>query len=183
MQGTWVRALVREDPTCLGATKPVLHNYWAWMIEPMSPRACAGQREKPGQWETCALQVKSNLCLLQLERPVCNNEDPTQLKINNKNFQNNNKKKENRSWTALGVIEPYLQLCTSVSLDKEPEHLSWSPELPSILKPLPELSSSPFSLDQAEKWKWKLLSRGVWLFVIPWTIQSMELSRPEYWSG
>ena len=27
MQGTWVRALVREDPTCHGATKPVLHNY------------------------------------------------------------------------------------------------------------------------------------------------------------
>ena len=27
MQGTWVRALVREDPTCHGATKPVGHNY------------------------------------------------------------------------------------------------------------------------------------------------------------
>ena len=26
MQGTWVRALVREDPTCYGATKPVCHN-------------------------------------------------------------------------------------------------------------------------------------------------------------
>ena len=33
-----------------------------------------------------------------------------------------------------------------------------------------------------EKWKWKLLSR-VWLFVTPWTIQYMEFSRPEYWSG
>ena len=32
------------------------------------------------------------------------------------------------------------------------------------------------------KWKWKSLSR-VWLFVTPWTIQSMEFSRPEYWSG
>ena len=30
--------------------------------------------------------------------------------------------------------------------------------------------------------KWKSLSR-VWLFVIPWTVQSMEFSRPEYWSG
>ena len=30
--------------------------------------------------------------------------------------------------------------------------------------------------------KWKLLSH-VWLFVTPWTIQSMEFSRPEYWSG
>ena len=27
MQGTWVRALVREDPTCRGATKPMRHNY------------------------------------------------------------------------------------------------------------------------------------------------------------
>ena len=32
------------------------------------------------------------------------------------------------------------------------------------------------------KWKWKLLS-CVWLFVTPRTIQSMEFSRPEYWSG
>ena len=27
MQGTQVRALVQEDPTCRGATKPVHHNY------------------------------------------------------------------------------------------------------------------------------------------------------------
>ena len=27
MQGTRVRALVQEDPTCCGATKPVRHNY------------------------------------------------------------------------------------------------------------------------------------------------------------
>ena len=33
-----------------------------------------------------------------------------------------------------------------------------------------------------EKWKWKLFSR-VQLFGTPWTIQSMEFSRPEYWSG
>ena len=32
------------------------------------------------------------------------------------------------------------------------------------------------------KWKWKLLSR-VQLFATPWTIQSMEFSRPKYWSG
>ena len=30
--------------------------------------------------------------------------------------------------------------------------------------------------------KWKSLSH-VWLFVTPWTIQSMGFSRPEYWSG
>ena len=28
MQGTRVRALVRENPTCHGATKPVRHNYY-----------------------------------------------------------------------------------------------------------------------------------------------------------
>ena len=33
-----------------------------------------------------------------------------------------------------------------------------------------------------KKWKWKLLSH-VLLFPTPWTIQSMEFSRPEYWSG
>ena len=27
MQGTRVQALVQEDPTCRGATKPVSHNY------------------------------------------------------------------------------------------------------------------------------------------------------------
>ena len=27
MQGTQVRALLQEDPTCHGATKPVCHNY------------------------------------------------------------------------------------------------------------------------------------------------------------
>ena len=32
------------------------------------------------------------------------------------------------------------------------------------------------------KWKWKLLSH-VRLFTISWTTQSIELSRPEYWSA
>ena len=36
MQGTGVRALVREDPTCHGATMPVRHNYWACALEPAS---------------------------------------------------------------------------------------------------------------------------------------------------
>ena len=36
MQGTWVRALVWEDPTCRGATKPVRCNYWACALEPTS---------------------------------------------------------------------------------------------------------------------------------------------------
>ena len=34
MQGTRVLALVQEDPTCRGATKPIRHNYWARTLEP-----------------------------------------------------------------------------------------------------------------------------------------------------
>ena len=36
MQGTRVRALVWEDPTCCRATKPMSHNYWACALEPTS---------------------------------------------------------------------------------------------------------------------------------------------------
>ena len=36
MQGTWVRALVQEDPTCCRATKPMRHNYWTCALEAAS---------------------------------------------------------------------------------------------------------------------------------------------------
>ena len=35
-QGTQVRALVREDPTCHRAAKPVRHNYLACALKPVS---------------------------------------------------------------------------------------------------------------------------------------------------
>ena len=78
MQGTRVRALVWEDPTCRGATRPVHHNYWACALEPIShnysahepqllspcatttearaPRARALPQEKPPQWDAHTLQ-------------------------------------------------------------------------------------------------------------------------------
>ena len=34
--------LVRENPTCCGATNPISHNYWA-----LEPRACEPQHEDP----------------------------------------------------------------------------------------------------------------------------------------
>ena len=49
MQGTRVRALVWEDPTCRGATRPMSHNYWA-----CASGACAPQQERPQQWEARA---------------------------------------------------------------------------------------------------------------------------------
>ena len=36
MQGTWVQALVQEDPTGHRATKPVQDNFWACAREPAS---------------------------------------------------------------------------------------------------------------------------------------------------
>ena len=41
MQGTRVRALVWEDPTCRGASGPVSHNYWV-----CASGACAPQQER-----------------------------------------------------------------------------------------------------------------------------------------
>ena len=73
VQGTQVWALVREDPTCRRATKPVRHHYWAYTLEPTShnywspcattteahtPTAHALQQEKPLQWEACTPQQR-----------------------------------------------------------------------------------------------------------------------------
>ena len=53
MLGTWVWALVREDPTYRGATKPMRHSYWTCALEPASHNywACAPQLLKPTHLE------------------------------------------------------------------------------------------------------------------------------------
>ena len=70
MQGTRVWALIQEDPTCCGATKPVCHNYWACALEPMSHNYWAHMpqllkptclepmlhKKRSQQWETRAPQ-------------------------------------------------------------------------------------------------------------------------------
>ena len=71
MQETQVRSLVREDPTCHGATKPVGHNHSAWALEPgirnhwahepqlLKPahsRAQGPQQEKQAQTEKLVYQ-------------------------------------------------------------------------------------------------------------------------------
>ena len=58
MQGTQVRALVWEDPTCHGATKPVRHNYWACALE---PEATTTEPTCHNYWAH----------VLQLLKPVC----------------------------------------------------------------------------------------------------------------
>ena len=78
MQGTWVRSLAWEDPTCHGATKPASHNYWARVphllsprattAEARTPRAHALQQEKPLQWEARTLQWRVAPLSPQLEK-------------------------------------------------------------------------------------------------------------------
>ena len=68
MQGTRVRALVWEDPTCHGATKPVHHNYWAHVPQLLKP-----------------VYLEPTLCNKRShgnEKPAHHKEDPTQQKIN-----------------------------------------------------------------------------------------------------
>ena len=66
VQGTWVWALVREDPTCHGATKTVRHNYWACvprarepqLLKPTHLDPMLSNKEKPPQWEARAPQQR-----------------------------------------------------------------------------------------------------------------------------
>ena len=62
MQGTRVRALVWEDPTCCGATRPVRHNYWACPLEPASHNywAHVPQLLKPGHLELVLCNKRSH---------------------------------------------------------------------------------------------------------------------------
>ena len=90
MQGTWVRALVREDPTWRGTTKPVHHNYWACALESMRCNywACVPQLLKPARLdpvlrnkrshrnEKPCTATKSSPCSLQLEKACVQQRRP-----------------------------------------------------------------------------------------------------------
>ena len=97
VQGTRVQSLVREDPTCHGATKPLHHGYWAcalelasrnyWSLrtrtaEARAPGAGARPQEKPPQWEARAPKRRVDPAVCNWRTPVHSNEDPMQPKIN-----------------------------------------------------------------------------------------------------
>ena len=99
MQGTRVQALVQEDPTCCGATKPVCHNYWACALETTHHNYWARvlqllkptrlepvlRNEKPPQWEVCAPQGRVAPARHNSRKLAHSNEDPTQPKIKKQN--------------------------------------------------------------------------------------------------
>ena len=73
MQGTRVQALVWEDPTCRGATKPVRHNYGACALEPTrhNHRAQVPQLLKPTHLEPMLHNKRSH----HNEKPVHRNKE------------------------------------------------------------------------------------------------------------
>ena len=72
MQGTRVRALVPEDPTCPGAAGPVSHNYWA-----CASGACAPQQERSRYWQAGALRWRVAPTCHNWRKPSHRNEDPS----------------------------------------------------------------------------------------------------------
>ena len=97
MQGTRVRVLVWEDPTCRGATGPVSHNYWACVSG-----ACAPQQERPRQWEARAPRWRVAPACCNWRKPSHRNEDPTQSKINK--LINFKKKREKAGYKNICVL-------------------------------------------------------------------------------
>ena len=101
MQGTRVWALVQEDPTCRGASKPVCHNYWAWALESVSHNywACVPQllkpahlepvpqQEKPQQWDARAPQWRVAPRSLQLEKARVQQRRPNAAKKKKKKIK------------------------------------------------------------------------------------------------
>ena len=73
MQGTRVWSLVREDPTCCGATKLMHHNYWACTLKPRGHNYWAHilQLLKPKHLEPVLHNKRSH----RKEKPVHRNEE------------------------------------------------------------------------------------------------------------
>ena len=83
MQGTQVQALVQEDHTCCGATKPMRHGYWACALEPASHNywAQVPQLLKPANLEP-VLRNKSSPRSPQLEKARVQQWRPNAAKNN-----------------------------------------------------------------------------------------------------
>ena len=88
-QGTWVRVLVREDPTWHGATKPMCRNYWACALQPTCHNYWAHvlQRLKPTHLEPVLRKrrghcttMKSSPCSPQLEKARAQQRRPNTAK-------------------------------------------------------------------------------------------------------
>ena len=86
MQGTRVRSLIWEDPTCRGTTKPVRHNYWAHvpqLLKPVRLEPCSTTREATTM-RSPRTATKSSPHSLQLEKARIQQRRPNPAKNKNK---------------------------------------------------------------------------------------------------
>ena len=88
MQGTWVQSLVREDSTCLGATKPIHCNHWARV-----PTARALQQEKPVYHDWRVTPSGHNW-----RKPGSSKEDPAKPKPKRTKDTGNERREINAPW-------------------------------------------------------------------------------------
>ena len=102
IQGTRVRALVWEDPTCHGATGPVSHNCWA-----CASGACAPQREA-AIVRGLRTAMKSGPRLPQLEKALAQKQRPNTAK-NKPNIFNlfNTVARAVKVWYIIKVVHSY----------------------------------------------------------------------------
>ena len=89
IQGTQVRSPGQGRSDVPQSIWLSFHNCWAlssraWEPQPLKPTppgACAGQQEKPGQWEALASERDRFPHSPQLEKSLSSHEDPAQPKI------------------------------------------------------------------------------------------------------
>ena len=106
VQGTRVRALVWEDPTCRRAAGPLSHSYWACVSG-----ACAPQQERPRQWEARAPRWRV--------APACRNHTETKTQ----HTQKLKKKKKNPSFWWLSKLKILLLSCDHCNKSPQVEWL------------------------------------------------------------
>ena len=120
MQGSRVRALTREDPTCHRAAKPVHHNYRACTLEPMShnhwahvPPLLKPVCLEPGlcKKEATAMRslhtaTKSSPCSPQLEKACAQPQRPNAAKKKKKKLIYKEKKEVGKTilWFSYNYI-------------------------------------------------------------------------------
>ena len=76
MLGSRVHFLVREDPTCHRAIKPVHHCYWARTLYSL----CSATREATAMRNPCTKRREQPPLAETNKKPECSKEDPKQSK-------------------------------------------------------------------------------------------------------
>ena len=101
VQGTWVWALVWEDPTCCRATKPVCHKYWDCALEPASHNywACVLQLLKPARLDPCSATREATAMRSPRTTTKSSPNSPQLEEARAQQWRPNAAKKKNSKWS------------------------------------------------------------------------------------